>query len=110
MKIASVTCFLFGVLVGSAGIYALLQLGSVVAFVGSTLSAILLFVTGYLSLKGITGAGYASGVVTFLLAVYFAYRFIASERFFISGILLILSFVSLFFILLGVFMSLQDEE
>lgn len=110
MKLASLTCFVFGVLIAGAGVYALNQLGSLVAFVSCILSAILLFATGYFSLKGVTGAGYTSGVLTFLLAIYFAYRFVASERFIVSGLFVILSFVALFLILLGVFLSLREEE
>jgi len=110
MKLASLTCFVFGVLIAGAGVYALYQLGSIVAFVSCVFSSILLLATGYFSRKGVTGAGYTSGVLTFLLAIYFAYRFIASERFFISGMFLILSFVALFLILLGVFLSMREEE
>ncbi|MGW8179036.1 MAG: hypothetical protein ACWGQW_09765, partial [bacterium] len=55
-------------------------------------------------------AGYLGGVFTFLLAIYFASRFIATERFVPNGILLIVSFVTLFAVTLGVFLGLRKHS
>jgi uncharacterized membrane protein (UPF0136 family) len=69
---------------------------------------LLLLALGLYSRRAVSG-GYAVGALTFLLAIYFAYRFIATERFFPSGALLLVSFLALFLILLGVFLALRNK-
>jgi hypothetical protein len=44
-----------------------------------------------------------------LLAIYFAYLFLATERFVPNGVFLIISFLVLFGVTLGVFLGLREE-
>ena len=68
-----------------------------------------LFVCAALSRRAVRYE-YAAIVLNFLVAVYFAYRMIASERFVPSGILLIMSFLFLFLMLLGIFLDLSRAQ
>jgi len=68
-----------------------------------------LIVCGFLSLKGHVRAGYTSGIITLLVAILYSYQFLAWGSLFPGGAMLLFSFFCLFSILLGVFLSLQQE-
>ena len=66
----------------------------------------MLAVLGFLSRKSVP-SGVAGTAVIFIMAVYFAYRLIVSNRFIPSGIFMIVSFFFLFAALLGIFLKLM---
>lgn len=110
MKLASTALVIYGLVILAGGFTAYFAAGSLVSLISSLiLFVVLIFLTVY-SLKGSLRAGYLGGVLTFLLAIYFAYRFLATERFLPSGILLIISFLALFGVTLGVFLALQRRD
>jgi len=109
MSLAAAALLVQSLIVLWAGILAPSSSGSTVslAFTG-VVSAALLFWSCRV-FGGSLVAGYLGGALTFLSAIYFAYRLIATEQFVPSGILLILSFLSLFGVLLGVFLGLRHR-
>jgi len=109
MKMVAVVSWIPGLLVIGAG-YLGYQAGSLASLTGSIVWAVALVIAGWFSWKNNPTAGYASGVLTFLLAIYFAYRFIASESFIPAGVLLIITFIGLFLVLLGVFIGPAGER
>jgi hypothetical protein len=110
VKIASYTLVGYALLILLAGIGAYQGAGSIASLVSSLLLAGVLVASAVLSQRGKVGAAYIGGILVFLSAIYFAYRFIASERFLPSGVLLIISFVALFLVILGVFLTLSQEH
>jgi uncharacterized membrane protein (UPF0136 family) len=94
----------------AAGAYGYLVSQSVVSFMTGALLGTALCLLSWFIRIGISSAGYAAGCINFLLAIYFAYRFIATERFIMAGVLLILSFITLFLLILGVFLGLWKEH
>jgi hypothetical protein len=110
MKLAATTLWIYALLMVGGGIYAFLSSRTLDSLVAASLLAVLLVLLSILSKKGHLPAGYLGGIVVFLLAIFFAYRFLATERFFPSGVLLILSFFALFGVTLGVFLGLQDTS
>jgi uncharacterized membrane protein (UPF0136 family) len=110
MRAAGVGSFLFGVVVLIGGIVAFIRVESLVFLVSGIVIGLVYLMLARSCFRGIMTAGYVSGALTFLSAIYLAYRLIASQRFFPSGALLILSFLVLFVILLGVFLGLQAKS
>ena len=109
MKVAAVGALLYGIIILIGGVIAFFQEQSVAFLVFGIVVGNIYFLLACGCFKEVVPAGYVSGALTFFLAVYWAYRFIASERFFPGGVLLILSFLVLFLILLGVFLGLQSR-
>jgi uncharacterized membrane protein (UPF0136 family) len=109
MKLVAVTSWILSLLILYSGILGF-QAGSLASLISSLIFAAVMAASGGYSWKGKKSAGYFCGVMTFLLAVYFAYRFIASESFIPAGLLLIVSFFGLFFVLLGVFLGLKEDS
>jgi hypothetical protein len=66
----------------------------------------LLLVSGFQAWRGRTAWGYGAGALVFLSCIYLAYRFLATEQFFPSGVLLLVGFLALFLVLLGFFLAL----
>ncbi len=83
--------------------------GGLVSLVSSVCVAGLLVIFANFSRRAVKYE-YATIVVNFLVAIYFAYRMIASERFIPSGILLVVSFFFLFLMLLGIFLDLSRAK
>ncbi|UCF37927.1 MAG: hypothetical protein JSU96_03415 [Acidobacteriota bacterium] len=110
MRLAAGTVFVYAWVILAAAILAFKGSGGVISLVSGILAGAGLVTGGVLALRNVTGAAYGSGVLTFLLAIYFAYRFLATERFLPSGVLLIVSFVALFLILVGIFIGLSKEK
>jgi hypothetical protein len=106
MIIAAITLLVQSLIVLCAGLLAHASFGAVLI---SSVISIVLVVSSFLTFRGSLAAGYLGGALTFLSAIYFAYRLIATEQFMPSGIFLILSFVALFSVLLGVFLGLRDR-
>lgn len=80
--------------------------GGLVSLLTSICVAAILLVFANLSRRAVIYE-FSATALNFLVAVYFAYRMIASERFIPSGILLIVSFLFLFLMLLGIFLDLS---
>jgi hypothetical protein len=109
MRLAATVTVLYAGLVLSAGFLAFSEGRGAAVLFGTFLVGGVLLAAGVQGWKGRIGAGYLSGFVVFLSAIYFAHRFIVTEQFVPGGVLLMLSFITLFFILLGVFLGLQDR-
>jgi len=110
LRLAAATLSLYGAVVLGGGLAAYGLTGSRISLISATLLSAVLCLLAFRAFKGSVSAGYMGAVCTFLLAIYFAYRFIASERFIPSGILLIVSFAALFGVTLGVFLGLQRHS
>lgn len=109
MKLAAVTAVILALIVVFAGIFAFQQAESMASLLASIIFSFGLLAAAVASFRGRIGGAALGGVLNFLLAIYFAYRLIATERIFPCGMLLILSFMTLFLILLGVFLGLSKE-
>jgi uncharacterized membrane protein (UPF0136 family) len=108
MNLVGAVCIVYAALIVFSGWLGYAAAASSASVVMGMVTGLLLLAMGLYSRRAVSG-GYAAGALTFLLAIYFAYRFIATERFFPSGVLLIVSFMALFLILLGVFIALRHE-
>jgi uncharacterized membrane protein (UPF0136 family) len=109
MKLAPVTLSLYGMVLLAGGFLTYSSSGRVVSLLAGILIFLFLLFLAIRSLRGSLRAGYTGGVVTFLLAIYFAYRFLATESFVPSGVLLLISFMALFGVTLGVFLGLRER-
>ena len=110
MRLATLTLLLFGGLILLGGCAAYFSAGSTISLISSLVGTGLFLFLAYHTSRGSVSAGYSGGVLTFLMAIYFAYRFIATERFMPSGLLLIVSFLALFGVSLGVFLGLRERH
>jgi uncharacterized membrane protein (UPF0136 family) len=80
--------------------------GGLVSLFSSVCVAAILLAFANLSRRAVIYE-YSATALNFLVAIYFAYRMIATERFIPSGILLVVSFLFLFLMLLGIFLDLS---
>lgn len=108
MRLVGITCLSLAIVVATVAILSLSYKGLFLPLLHLLLSAGL-SICGILSLKGHVRAGYVGGIVTLLVAILYSYQFLAWESLFPSGAMLLLSFFCLFLIILGVFISLQEE-
>ncbi len=83
--------------------------GSVPAAVAGVAGLSLLVCAWYL-FRGVMAAGFVTGVLAMLLGLFFGYRFIVSGSLAPGGLMLIGSFVALFFVLVGLFSSLAKSS
>lgn len=74
--------------------------------VGVAASAALAAAAGMLA-QGRLAGGFLAGGTALILGLFFGYRFIASGSFVPGGVMLLVSFVALFFVLIGMFLSLE---
>lgn len=109
MRLAAATLLIYSALILGAGLVAYLASESMASLIAAVVVSFLLLYLAFRAFRGSVRAGYVSGVFTFLLAIYFAYRFLATERFIPSGGLLIVSFIALFGVILGVFLGLRER-
>ena len=107
MKLAATALFVYSLLVLGGGVFAYVAVRSAASLVFAAILTVAFLSLGCLAFRGTLTAGYLGGGLTFLQAIYFAYRFIATERFIPSGVLLIISFIVLLAVMLGVFLGLQ---
>jgi len=107
MKLAAATLLIYTVLILGGGFVAYFSGESIFPLVSAVVLSVVLISLAYRAFIGSVPAGYLGGVLTLLLAIYFAYRFIATERLVPNGVLLIISFIALFGVTLGVFLGLQ---
>ena len=108
-KLTTITSILLGTAVFGFGIWGLLSARGIVSSTTGVLLGVALVCAGGISRKS-TKAAYACTGITFLTAVFFAVYFVATERFFPGGILLLVSFLALFLVLLGIFLQLQRQS
>ena len=81
------------------------QAKSIPSLISGVLSGIVLLICGWLIWQGSMAAGYASGTMVLLLSLFFGYRFMLTNKFIPGGMMLILSFIALFFLLLSLFVK-----
>lgn len=106
MNIVDLACLVYPLVLLYAGWLGYAQGGSLASLVTGIVVAVSLAGLGLLSRKSVP-FGIAGTVVIFIMAVYFAYRLIVSNRFVPSGIFMIVSFFFLFAALLGIFLKLM---
>ena len=110
MKVLVGTLWAYAALLLGVGISAYLSSGAFLSLVLAVFLAGLFIFLSARSRQGHLAAGYVGGIFVFLLAVFFAYRLLATERFVPNGILLVVTFLALFGVTLGVFLGLQDPD
>lgn len=106
MNIVDLACLVYPLVLLYAGWLGYAQSGSLVSLISGILVAVVLAGLGLLSRRSVP-FGVAGTAVIFVMAVYFAYRLIVSNRFIPSGIFMIVSFFFLFLALLGIFLKLM---
>ena len=105
MKLAAITVLVYALMVSAGGLVGYVQAKSIPSLISGILSGIVLLICGWLVWQGSMAAGYTSGAVVLLLALFFGYRFVTTNKFMPGGMMLILSFIALFFLLLGLFLK-----
>ena len=110
MKLAAVATLTYALLVLAGGLMGYLQANSMASLLDGLLFGTGFLITGWLVWRDSMTAGYVSGFMILLLALYFGYRFISTDQFLPGGIMLITSFLTLFFLLLGLFLKAQETN
>ena len=110
MKLAAVATLIYALLVLAGGLMGYLQANSLASLISGLLFGTGFLVIGWLVWRDSMTAGYVSGFMILLLALYFGYRFISTDQFLPGGIMLITSFLTLFFLLLGLFLKAQETN
>ncbi len=108
MNVAVPACLLYSLVLLYSGWLGYARTGSLASVIAGVVVAALVAVFGLLARNSVP-FGFAGAAVIFVMAVYFAYRLIESNRFVPSGVLMIVSFFFLFFTLLGVFLKLMRK-
>lgn len=108
MNIVDLACLVYPLVLLYAGWLGYAQGGSLASLITGVIVASGLVTLGLLSRKSVS-FGIAGTAVIFVMAIYFAYRLIVSNRFIPSGIFMIISFCFLFFALLGIFLKLMRD-
>jgi uncharacterized membrane protein (UPF0136 family) len=106
MSLVDLACLIYPLVLLYAGWLGFREHGSLASLITAIIVAVVLAVLGFLSRKSVP-SGVAGTAVIFIMAVYFAYRLIVSNRFIPSGIFMIVSFFFLFAALLGIFLKLM---
>ena len=110
MKLAAVATLMYALLVLAGGLMDYLQAKSLASLISGLLFGTGFLITGCLIWRESMAAGYVSGFMILLLALYFGYRFISTDKFLPGGVMLITSFFTLFFLLLGLFLKAQETN
>ncbi len=107
LRLSAWTTGIYSLTVLLGGLAGYLRGGSPVSLaVGLLASAALAVSSRWLS-RGKLAGGFLAGGVALVLGLFFGYRFIATGNFVPGGVLLLASFVALFFVLIGMFSSLE---
>jgi len=109
MKLAGWTTQIYGVLLLATGWMGWMTDGFLSPVLGTVLG-VGFVVLGRAYLGGRIPAGYLSLTGILLVAIYFAYRFLATESLVPAGLLLVVSFACLFLVLLGFFIFLANSQ
>lgn len=105
LRLAGGTAAGFGALCLGTGVSGQLS-GGWLALAAIIAAGGLLMLSGFKAWRGRFAWGYGAGALVFLSCIYLAYRFLATEEFFPSGVLLLVGFLALFLVLLGFFLAL----
>lgn len=107
MRFASVATFLFALLIAFGGSLIFRQTGSLF-FPSLGMISSLVLLAGAIGLwRRSLVAGFVTCGTSMLLGLFFGYQFISSEALIPGGILLVTSFITLFIVLVAVFVTLQ---
>ncbi len=106
-RIAAHSTVIYLIAVLAAGTAAYLRTGSVVAWAVSAVAAAVLMWAAVWLYRGRLAGGFLAGGVALVMGLFYGYRFIATGNFLPGGAVLLASFVALFFILIGLFLSLE---
>ncbi len=106
-KLAAGATGAYSVSVLLAGLVGYAWKGSVVSLVLSMIAAGLLAMASVWLARGRLTGGFLAGVTALVLGLFFGYGFISSGEFFPGGAMLLVSFAALFFVLIGMFLSLE---
>ena len=108
MKFSAIVILLYAFLILIGGIGGYLQAKSLYSLISGFLFGASLLLSGWFVWHESITAGYTATFIILLLAIYFGYRFILTEKFLPGGIMLIASFITLFFLLLSLFLRTQE--
>jgi len=107
MKLNGTIVLVYGLLVSVGGLVGYVQAKSIPSLISGVVSGIVFLVLGWLIWQGSMTAGYTAVSMILLLSLFFGYRFISTSKFMPGGMMLIVSFIALFFILLGLFLRTE---
>jgi len=107
MRIASIATLLFALLVATGGILIYSQSTSLFFPTLGTVSSLGLLAGAFGLWRRSVAAGFITCGISMLLGLFFGYQFISSETLIPGGLLLIVSFITLFIVLVAVFVKLQ---
>jgi uncharacterized membrane protein (UPF0136 family) len=108
MKFSAIAILLYAFLILIGGVVEYLQAKSLYSLISGFIFGTSLLISGWFAWHESMTAGYIATLTILLLAIYFGYKFILTEKFLPSGIILIASFITLFFLLLSLFSRTQE--
>lgn len=108
MKVAATATLIYALLVLTGGVMGYVQAKSVASLISGLVFGIALLGCGWFLWQGSITSGYVAGLLTIFLLLFFGYRFLSTNQFMPGGLMLILSFLALFFLLLGIFLRARN--
>ena len=105
MKLAALTTLTYGFMVLTGGVVGYIQAKSMPSLINGIIFGIGLLICSKFIWQGSIPAGYISGGMTLLLALFFGYRFLSTNKFMPGGVMLIVSSLALVLLLLGLFLK-----
>lgn len=109
MKIAATATLIYALLVLGGGVMGYVQARSAASLISGIVFGLPLLACGWFLWQGNIAAGYVAGLLTVILVLFFGYRFLTTNQFMPGGLMLLLSFLALFFLLLGIFLQARTE-
>lgn len=110
MKTAGIAILVYGCVTVVAGLLGYRSSGSWLPVAVGGVAGVALLVCSRAILKGAMAAGFVASGLAMLLGLFFGYSFIASGSLVPGGLMLIVSFVVLFFVLIGLFTTLAKQS
>jgi uncharacterized membrane protein (UPF0136 family) len=100
MNLATVTTFIYGILLLIGGIMGYVTAKSKPSLISGVISGLLLLITAFIQLQQISAGLIIAQIVTIFLAVVFTIRLLKTRKFMPAGLMLVVS-VATFVILLS---------
>lgn len=107
MGLAAAATILYGLATIALGLIGCLGPRDITSLIVGALAGVGLLACGAGLGKGKLPAGFVACGIAMLQGLFFGYRFIASGAFIPGGAMLAISFTALFFILIGMFLSIK---
>src|SRR5512143_1439552 len=107
MRMAAIVTVVYGLLVLAGGVMGYAQAKSLPSLISGVGCGIVLLIAGWFAWGGSGAAVYVSIAVALILALFFAYRFTTTGRIMPGGLMFLLSFVAVVFMVIGIFRSIK---